>query len=216
MRYAQNKLALFSSVSYSSVNNFPLSIGVPGAATGTIINQSTFGSSRTYSWETEISYELLRGLNLRGMATLEDAKFTSYDITVSPDADPSIASTELSWKGNRPERLPTTNFQLSATYDYKGFNLYANAIFIGSRWSTNANTYKLDGYNEVNTGVGYTFNKKLELRTWVNNLLDSRGLTEGNVRGEQFINVNNLQNGQLMLGRAILPRSYWVSLSFTF
>lgn len=216
MRYAQNKLALFSSVSYSSVNNFPLSIGVPGAATGTIINQSTFGSSRTYSWETEISYELLRGLNLRGMATLEDAKFTSYDITVSPDADPSIAGTELSWKGNRPERLPTTNFQLSATYDYKGFNLYANAIFIGSRWSTNANTYKLDGYNEVNTGVGYTFNKKLELRTWVNNLLDSRGLTEGNVRGEQFINVNNLQNGQLMLGRAILPRSYWASLSFTF
>ncbi|MCH5684423.1 hypothetical protein LWM68_09185 [Niabella sp. W65] len=58
------------------MNNFPLSIGVPGAATGTIINQSTFGSSRTYSWETEISYELLRGLNLRGMATLEDAKFT--------------------------------------------------------------------------------------------------------------------------------------------
>lgn len=216
VRYAHSKLAFFSSVSYSSVSNFPLTIGVPGAATGSVITQSTFGSSRTYSWETEISYELLKGLNLRGLATIEDAKFTSYDIVVSADADPSIAGKPLSWKGNRPERLPKTNLQLSATYDYKGFNLYANAAAIGSRWSTNANTYRLDGYTEVNAGAGYSFGKKLELRAWVNNLLNARGLTEGNVRGEQFIDVNTLKDGQLMIGRAILPRSLWASISFSF
>ena len=216
LRYAYNKLAFFTSLSYSSVNNFPLTISVPGAAPGTVIPQATFGSSRTYSWETEIIYEVLKGLTLRGMATIENAQFTSYDIVVSPDADPSIAGKPLSWKGNRPERLPATNLQLSATYNHKNLNLYANMINIGSRWSTNANTYRLDGYTEMTAGVGYTIKKKVEIRFWGSNLLNARGLTEGNVRGEQFINESTLAPGQLMLGRAILPRSFWASISYTF
>lgn len=214
-KYQKNKFSLFSSLTYSSVSNFPLVIGIPGA-NGSVINQSTFGSSRTFGWETEAAYQLTKALGLRLTATVQDAKFTEYNILVSPDARPDLAGKPYSWAGNQPERLPVVNLQMAASYDYKKFNLFANAIYIGNRWSTNANTYKLNGYVEFNSGAGYTFGKHIEVRGWVNNILNSRGLTEGNVRGEQFIDVSTLQPGQLMLGRAILPRSFWMSVSYSF
>jgi hypothetical protein len=51
---------------------------------------------------------------------------------------------------------------------------------------------------------------------WVNNPLDTRALTEGSVRSEQFLNPSTPTRGQCMMGRTILPRSFWTSLSYAF
>jgi outer membrane receptor protein involved in Fe transport len=215
-KYAQGRFSLFSSLSVTTGDNLFQGIQVP-AASGGFIGQATFASSRSFSWETEATYQLFKGLNLRLTSTIQDPIFTDHEFTVDANARPDIAGKTLNWKGNRPQSTPTWNLQLGGSYDYKMFNAFFNAMHQSEFWSTSANTYKVPGYTDVIAGIGAKlFNKKVELRSWVNNLLDTRALTEGNVRGEQFINERDLVIGQPMLGRAILPRSFWLSVSYGF
>ncbi|MBD0377502.1 MAG: TonB-dependent receptor, partial [Flavisolibacter sp.] len=215
-KYAQGRFSSFSSLSYTKGKNLFQGLQVPAAAGG-FIAQSTFASSRSISWETELTYQLLEGLNLRLTSTLQDPVFTEHVFTVDKNARVDIAGKTLDWKGNRPQSTPTWNLQIGGTYDYKIFSVFFNALHQGAFWSTSANTYKIPAYNDVVAGVGAKlFNKKVELRSWVNNLLDTRALTEGNVRGEQFITEKDLVIGQPFLGRSILPRSFWLSVAYGF
>jgi outer membrane receptor protein involved in Fe transport len=65
-------------------------------------------------------------------------------------------------------------------------------------------------------GAGYNFTKAINARFWVDNLLNARVLTEGDVRGDQFRNFAAVEKGTMMPGRTILPRSFWLSLSYEF
>ena len=138
-------------------------------------------------------------------------------MTIPTTARPDIAGQTVDWSGNRPQTTPNVNLQLQGSYDYKHIGVYATGVYLGSFYTTSAQTYKLPGYTEVTAGVvGHLLDNHMELRVWVNNLLDTRALTEGNVRGEQFLNPSSLTQGQYMIGRTILPRSFWTSLSYAF
>jgi outer membrane cobalamin receptor len=216
VKYAQGDFSLFSSISYTTGENLPLNVGVP-SATGAIVNNSTFASSRSIGWETEATYQVFKGLNLRLTTTFQDPKFTEYSITVDPSARPDIAGKTLDWTGNRPQTTPNLNLQLGGSYDYKWFSLFGNALYQGEMWSTSAQTYKIPAFTEFTGGAAAKFfQNKVELRGWVNNILNTRALTEGNVRGEQFINERDLVIGQPMLGRPIFPRSFWLSVAYGF
>jgi iron complex outermembrane receptor protein len=215
-KYFQRKFAVFSSLSYTTGSNLFQGLQIPAAAGG-FIGQSTFASSRSISWETEVTYQLFKGLNLRLTSTVQDPIFTEHVFVVANDARADLAGQTLDWKGKRPQSTPLFNTQLGGTYDYKAFNLFFNAMHQSSFWSTSANTYKIPAFTDIVAGVAAKlFNRKVEVRSWVNNLLDTRALTEGNVRGEQFINEKDLVVGQTMLGRATLPRSFWLSLTYAF
>lgn len=215
-KYAQGRFSLFSALAYTTGKNLPQTVNVP-TATGSVFAQATFASSRSIGWETEATYQPLKGLNLRLTTTLQDPVFTDYAFTVTANGRPDIAGKTLNWKGNRPQSTPTANVQFGGTYDYKAFNLFANAMYQNSFWSTSANTYKIPAYTDLVAGVGAKlFRSKAEVRAWANNLLDTRALTEGNVRGEQFIVEKDLVLGQPMTGRPTLPRSFWVSVAYGF
>lgn len=215
-KYASGRFSLFSSLAYTTGKNLPQTVNVP-TATGSVFGQSTFASSRSIGWETEVTYQPFKGLNLRLITTLQDPIFTDYEFTVTANGRPDIAGKTLNWKGNRPQSRPTANVQFGGTFDYKIFNVFANAMYQNAFWSTSADTYKIPAYTDVVAGVGVKlFKKKAELRAWSNNLLDTRALTEGNVRGEQFINEKDLVPGQPMTGRPALPRSFWFSIAYSF
>lgn len=213
-KYAHGKFSLFSALAYTAGSKLPLVIHIP-TASGAIFTQSTFASSRSISWETEATYQLWKGLNLRLTATVQDPIFTDYEFTVTANGRPDIAGKTLNWKGNYPQNTPLWNVQLGGSYAYKNFSVFANAIRTGTTYSTSANTYRLHGYTDMIAGVGTKFfEKKIEFRFWANNLLDARSIGEGNVRGEQFINEKDLVAGQPMIGRVALPRSFWLSVAY--
>lgn len=216
LKYAQGLFALFSSFSYTDASNLGASIMVPNAS-GALVITNTFASSRSFGWETEATYQVSRHFNLRLTSTVQDPRFKVFQVTLGQDVRPDLAGMTVNWAGNSPQTTPKLSLQLGGNYDYKWFSLFGNALYNGAMWSTPAETYSLPSYTEVTAGAGAKFDhNKFELRGWVNNLLDTRALTEGNLRGEQFINEKDLVPGQAMIGRAILPRSFWLSFAYSF
>lgn len=207
--------SLFSSIAYTRGRNLPQNIQVPDVKGG-FISQLTFASSKTWGWETELSYQFLRNFRMRLISTLQQPVFTEYLFTVSNNAREDIAGKTMDWKGNRPQSTPNSCIQLESLYEYKAMNLFSIITHMGNVWSTSANTYKIPAYTELMAGIGVKFFKRhAELRAWSNNLTGTRALTQGNVRGEQFINEKDLVPGQPMLGRTVLPRSFWLSVAYS-
>lgn len=209
------KVGLFGSLVYASLNNIAATMGVPNQ-TGGIINIGTFASSRNLSAELEAIYAATNNLNFRLTTTVQSSTFTDYEVTAPENARADLAGKPFIWTGNSAERIPNYMAELQATYKYGIFDLFVGYRQIGKRWTTPSNVYRLKGYNEVSAGLDVRLLKNLGLRVWGDNLTNSRGLTEGNIRGDQFLAIGNFENGSLQIGRIILPRSFWSSLTFSF
>lgn len=209
------KVGLFGSLVYASLNNIAATMGVPNQ-TGGIINIGTFASSRNLSAELEAIYAATNHLNFRLTTTVQSSTFTDYEVIAPENARADLAGKPFIWTGNSAERIPNYMAELQATYKYGIFDLFVGYRQIGKRWTTPSNVYRLKGYNEVSAGLDIRVLKNLGLRVWGDNLTNSRGLTEGNIRGDQFLAIGNFEMGSLQIGRIILPRSFWSSLTFSF
>lgn len=209
------KVGLFGSLVYASLNNIAASMGIPNK-TGGIINIGTFTSSRNLSAELEAIYTPVSNLNFRLTTTLQSSTFTDYSVIAPDNARDDLAGKPFVWDGNSAERIPNYMADLAVSYKYNIFDLFVSYRQIGKRWTTPSNVYRLNGYNEISAGLDVRLVKNLGLRVWGDNLANSRGLTEGNIRGDQFLVNGDFPKGSLQIGRIILPRSIWSSLTFTF
>lgn len=214
-RYKNKRIRFSQSFSYTSIDNLLLVVNIPNAG-GSLISQSTFASSRTYSFEMEFGWLVMNNLNFQLTSTLQDVKFTQYKFTVKNTAAPEYSGKEMNWKGNVPGSMPSAILQYSLNYTFKNMDIYCKANTTGKIYTTDADTYTLPAYTEVSVGAGYRLFKKYGIRAWVNNLFNNRNLMDGNSMGEQFINEHTLVAGQPMIGRVILPRSFWLSLEYKF
>lgn len=216
-KYAKNNLAIFASGSYSAIKNTSLTINVPTTTAGTQA-LIAFGSTRTFSAEYEVSYKLFNPLSLRLTGTIQDSKYTDY--TASTQSNTAVVA-ELgdrtySFTGNRTERVPVVNTELSANYEFGKANINVAANYVGSRFTSPSDSYKLPSYVIMRAGAGYKITKMLDARFWVDNLLNARVLTEGDVRGDQFRNFSTLPVGTLQIGRTLLQRTFWASIAYSF
>lgn len=209
------KFSLFSSLVYAKLTNIASSMLIPNTTAG-FISIGTFASSRNLSAEIEATYTPSKNLNFRLVTTFQNSKYTQYEVTAPSNARADLAGKLYSWSGNYAERIPNVIWELSGTYNYKIFDLFASFRHIGKRWSSPSNVYHMGGYDELSMGLDCKITKKLGFRVWGDNLTNSRGLTEGNIRGDQFLLNGNFEKGSLQIGRVILPRSFWTSLTYTF
>ncbi|MDT4863479.1 hypothetical protein FQZ97_981890 [compost metagenome] len=209
------KFSLFSSLIYASLNNISYTMSFPNK-TGSFLSVPTFASSRNLSAEIEAIYSPVKNLDFRLTTTVQDSKFTDYGVIAPETARDDLAGKPYIWTNNRAERIPNYMAELSMAYTYKIFDLFVSYRQIGKRWTSPSNVYHLNGYNEISAGLDIRILKNLGLRVWGDNLGNSRGLTEGNIRGDQFLANGNFEKGSLQIGRIILPRSFWSSLTFSF
>lgn len=214
-KYGRNNLRFSSSVSYTSISNLLLTVFIP-TPTGSLISQSTFASSRTYSFEAEGSYQIIKSLKIQMTSTFQNVRFTDYKFKIRETAGPELGGKEIDWSGNTPGSMPGIILQGSLNYDYKKLSLYLRSNMTGKIYTTDGQTYQLPVCTEFSAGGGYKFMKRIDFRFWVNNLLNSRYLTDGNTMGEQFINPSKLVVGQPMIGRTLLPRNVWFSVGYSF
>lgn len=215
-KYANNGWSLFSSMSYSAIKDVSLSINVPTSAGLQAL--LAFGSTKTISAEYEVAYKVSNSLGLRLTGTLQDSKYTDYKASTNtnPAVLAELGDKTYDFSGNRTERVPVLSTELSLNYDYKKFNTNWGVLYTGSRFTSPSDSYELPAYLTVRASAGYKIAKAVEVKIWFDNLTNTRALTEGDVRGDQFRNFSTITTGTPQIGRTILPRSFWTSLSYKF
>lgn len=215
-KYSNNNWSLFSSVSYSAIKNVSLSILVPTKAGLQAL--IAFGSTATLSAEYEVAYKVSNNFGLRLTGTLQDSKYTDYKASTNtnPAVFAELGEKTYDFSGNRTERVPVLSTELSANYDFKRFSSNLGVLYTGSRYTSPSDSYELPSYITMRASVGYRIAKSIQAKFWVDNLTNTRALTEGDVRGDQFRDFSKETVGTLMIGRTILPRSLWASISYNF
>lgn len=209
------KFSLFSSLVYADLNNIASSMLIPNTS-GNFLSVPTFASSRNISAEIEAFYTASSNLTFKLTATLQNSKYTSYQVVAPSTARADLANKPFIWDGNFAERIPNYMIDFAINYKMGKFDAFSNIRFIGNTWSAPSNVYQLGAYNEWTAGLEYAITKTLGIRLWGNNLLNSRGMTEGNVRGDQFLLNGAFAQGSLQIGRIILPRNFWAAISYSF
>ncbi len=211
LKYASEKFTLFSSLLYAKVNKIIGNIFVP-APTG-LISQSTLLSTRTISAEIETQYKLNDHFVFKWTSTLQDAEYTDFTFTGAPGT--IVEGQEFDWSGNKAERIPSFISDLTASYSAKKLNGFVSFRYYSDRWSTAGNNVKLKAFSEVYLGAGYKFSKKFTFNVSIANLFNTVALTEGNTRGDQFIDPDDI-DGTYQLGRRTFPFSVFTSLTYKF
>ena len=125
----------------------------------------------------------------------------------------TIQETEISKSagndGNEAQRQPPYQFRISPSYDFDmglmTATLYGSLTMVDDRFSDNANTVILPGYEKLDLGVIVNPSDELALQVVLDNFTDEEGLTEGDPR-----------NAGVGNGRYILPRSVKFSLAYSF
>ena len=82
--------------------------------------------------------------------------------------------------------------------------IYGTISVVDDRYSDNANTVTLDGYEKLDLGVIFYASENLSFQLSGDNITDEDGLTEGDPRNPAAPN-----------GRFIMPRTYKISVGYS-
>lgn len=171
---------------------------------GGVTEEVSVQSTQTLGFEATANYQIIKGLSVDAMLTLQDHQYTKVE-----GNDEQV--------GNWLRRQPKFKGSLGLNYDKNNFDFNASATYLGKRFANDANTIELDAYSLVRLGAGYTIglgskNESVRLGVSVFNLLDSQGITEGSPR------QGNTQTGasDFFVGRPELPRRVSLTALFNF
>ncbi|MCB1053359.1 MAG: TonB-dependent receptor [Acidobacteria bacterium] len=143
------------------------------------------------------------GVELDGSATFQNGFAISLNATIQESKIKGTAD-----DGNEVQRQPPWQIHLAPRYSRTLgealVSVFATLSAVDDRWSDNANTVVLDGYETVDLGVVVWFDK-VSFQILGENITDSDGLTEGDPRNPAAPN-----------GRFILPPSVKFTVGYTF
>lgn len=111
------------------------------------------------------------------------------------------------------EALATTRAPVIATLPVGSegeLTLYATVAYVGDRFSDVQNQQSLPAYTEIDAGVTWDVNDRVQVQLVGDNLTDEIGLTEGNPR------ALGAQGSGVILARPILGRSVRFSVGYRF
>lgn len=193
---------------------------LPGGVSAVVTD--AVGETRTAGVEATLvaTPSALPGWTFQAAGTYQDHKalnFPQVPTIYLRDANGAIRDSVTSNSGRKIRRQPNTMADLSANYQRRGLDANFDYNYIGSRFADDANLQKLEGFGVLTAGAGYTFgrNTAQRIRVGVNiyNLLDDRGVTEGDPRLAGGVDPSTLP---FLNFRPILPRRVMVSLRYDF
>ncbi len=191
----------------------------------TILPNGTLGptvialqSAKSTGVELETIWTPLPGLSLGLNATVQDPKWTDHNLkTQTLSTGQVVAFDEY---GLTPERTPKVYGKLLAGYQFPSTNFGRFAVnasyqYTGERPVDRANgpINPLKAYGEVQAGAVLTVKKGFSLRVTVNNLFDTKGLSEGDPRGGSNVLDPTVS---FFNARPIQPRTITGTVSYQF
>jgi outer membrane receptor protein involved in Fe transport len=169
-------------------------------------NGATFirhGGANTYGTEIYGTVGPFYGLSISGSGTYLHARFTDF-------VDNGIDSS-----GNQVQAQPQWQGRLNVSYKrdvgFGEFTAYGAATFVGKRFGNETNTQILPSYTKVDAGLLLEIRGGEFIRVSADNLNNSAGLTEGDVRA----NLTQTNAG-VSLGRPLQGRSFVFSAGYRF
>lgn len=149
------------------------------------------GDSRTIGTEIELAFTPVRGLQLKTVTTLQDPRYTrfEYEFFVAGSNEHS-GTHRRDYKGNYTLEAVRFMTDLTAAYQYRAFDIFANYRYTGARYANRPNTIEIPGYGEAAAGAGYAW-RNFHLGVKVSNLFDTQAIVQmANRTGEDVISVN--------------------------
>jgi iron complex outermembrane receptor protein len=170
---------------------------------GAIQEVSKFISSKSSGIELTADLEVIKNVHLAGMATSMQATYTKDETTPAN-------------VGKWIERQPQFEYDAGVNYNNGKFDFGFSNNYQGKRFGNASNLVTLDPYSIARLTAGYNFlldNKStLRVSGGVFNVFNSEGITEGNPRAGD----SQTNSGDYFVGRPILPRAYYLRLTYTF
>ena len=192
------RLRLYGNAFYNKfrgIENFDL------AANGSTIVRH--GAANTYGVELDANFIVVGGFSIGGNGTYLHARYTDF---VANGIDSS---------GNQVPSQPQWQGRVNASYRYDAgfgaFTLYGAGTLVGKRFGNETNTQILPGYNKVDAGILLELRGGEFVRLSGDNLGNSAGLTEGDVRA----NLTQTNAG-VSLGRPLQGRSFTLTGGYRF
>ena len=194
--------------------------GVTGVQTPSLFLAKT----QSYGVEYELLVRPWRGpVDINFQGTLAKSTYTDFDqIFTNIDAFGNVTTTHANFNGHKIPHIPEVLFEVTPSVKFKAFGLrgklFGSYRYSGPRYLDGANTFKLPGYDEFSLGANLDFNARLRLQVNVQNLLNSVGMTEGGCSLCGLTGSNNAlgSNANVFSGRPLLPRTVFVTASYTF
>jgi iron complex outermembrane receptor protein len=198
VNYTTSILRLYGNVFYNKfrgIENFDLAA-----------NGATFirhGGANTYGTEMYATVGSFHGFSIGGSGTYLHARFTDF---VEAGIDSS---------GNQVQAQPQWQGRLNVSYRYDAgfgaFTLYGAGTFVGKRFGNGTNTQILPAYTKVDAGALLELPGGEFIRISADNLNNSAGLTEGDVRADL-----TKTNAGVSLGRPLQGRSFQFTAGYRF
>jgi iron complex outermembrane receptor protein len=198
VKYIGDRLSGTVSALYTELND-RRAVSFVNGPNGSVIERVNIVSTESYGMEADFSFRLLDNLNLEGNVTWQEHEFTKFD-------------TNPAFVGNELLRQPNLLYNLGLYYNDGRFDAALYNTHTGDTFTTESNLIKLDAYDIMRLGAGYTFDwadMTARIGIDVYNLLDDDGITEGSPRQD----TAQAATGAYFVGRPVLPRRY--TLRFT-
>ena len=198
VNYTASKARLYGNVFYNKfrgIENFDLAA-----------NGSTFirtGAANTYGTELNATVGPFEGFAIGASGTYLHARYTNF-IVGGVDSSGNEVASQPEWQG----RL---NISYEHDVGFGTFTLYSSGTFVGKRFGNETNTQILPSYNKVDAGALLEMRGGEFIRISVDNLNNSAGLTEGDVRA-----VLTQTNAGVSLGRPLQGRSFLFTAGYRF
>jgi outer membrane receptor protein involved in Fe transport len=210
---------------YSLLSNVPnLQFGFLDA-TGTKYNPTIqYAKYTTYGVEFEGNYAFSPSFSIRGHATIQSSKATSFKTWVSSGIN-KASDTILDFSGNETENTPTLMFGLTPTYNIDKFNVSLNYTYMGDRQANIPNAFKLPAFGQADLSLGYEVSKKLRLQGNINNVLNTYGILGWSGPGgfpaalnrqgftKDYVAANP---NAVFATQGSMPRAYFMTVSYKF
>jgi iron complex outermembrane receptor protein len=198
VNYTASMLRLYGNAFYNKfrgIENFDLAA-----------NGATFirhGGANTYGTEIYATVGSFHGFSVGGSATYLHARFTDF-------VDNGIDSS-----GNQVQAQPQWQGRMNISYrhdvGFGAFTLYGAGTFVGKRFGNETNTQILPAYTKLDAGALLEMRGGEFIRVSVDNLNNSAGLTEGDVRADL-----TKTNAGVSLGRPLQGRSFQFTGGYRF
>ena len=170
---------------------------------GAIEEVSRFISTQSSGFEGTADLEVAKNLHFISSVTAQKATYTKDETTPTN-------------VGKWVERQPQFMYDAGLYYANKKFDLGFSNNYQAKRYGNASNLVSLDPYSIARLTAGYNMQldskSSLRFSGGIFNMFNSEGITEGNPRaGDAQTN-----SGDFFVGRPVIPRSYYLRLTFNF
>lgn len=209
--YKLNKqnYALAATAYYNDIS--PVGIGDSAVIDGRLQPIGVNTDSNALGVELEAHWVPLPQLNLRLVGTFQNLEVDNVTDQNTGDPIPEV-------NGNVPTRQPEFYFTVYYDYTFKDvpgltyLRLFGNTQYMGERYANIGNSFKLDPYSLTSFGIS-AVRGPFEVELQARNVFESDGLTEGNPRGGQQVDVAGTE---YFWARPVLPRTVTLKFIYNF